>query len=47
MSRSVLSQPTEEARSMSERRADRARFWRLALGALGLFWIFVLLWLMS
>jgi hypothetical protein len=32
---------------MRERRNHRAGFWRLALGALGLFWVGVLLVLMG
>jgi hypothetical protein len=39
--------PTEEACTMRERRNHRAGFWRLALGALGLFWVGVLLVLMG
>jgi hypothetical protein len=39
--------PTEEPRTMRERHNDRAGFWRLALGALGLFWVCVLILLMG
>jgi hypothetical protein len=39
--------PAEDPCAMRERRSDRPGFWRLALGALGLFWVCVLLVLMS
>ena len=37
---------TDEAIAVIERHNFRARFWRLALGALGLFWVCALLLLM-
>ena len=37
---------TEEAIAMIERRNVRARFWRLAIGGSGLFWVCALLGLM-
>jgi hypothetical protein len=46
MTSQVLSEPIEEAAAMRERHKSRARFWRLALGTLGLFWVVVLLLLM-
>jgi hypothetical protein len=46
MTRHVLSQPTEDAFAMGDRRPDRAGLARLALGTLGLFWVCVLLLLM-
>jgi len=46
MTSQVLSEPTEEASVMRERRKPSAPFWRLAVGALGLFWVGVLLLLM-
>ena len=36
----------EQAAAMIERHNFRARFWRLALGGLGLFWVCALLVLM-
>jgi len=39
--------PIEDARPMRERNYDRSCIWRLALGALGLFWVCVLILLMS
>ena len=41
-----LSRPTDEAFPVAERHSHRAGFWRLVLGALGLFWVCVLLLLM-
>jgi hypothetical protein len=38
---------TEEALAMRERHNERARFWRMTLGTLGLFWVGVLLLLMG
>ena len=38
---------TDERSSVRERHNFRAGFWRLALGALGLFWVCVLLALLS
>ena len=37
---------TEEAIAVIERHNFRARFWRLAVGAVGLFWVCALLALM-
>jgi len=37
---------TDESIAMIERHNSRARFWRLAIGATGLFWICALLALM-
>ena len=47
MTTRVLSHPSEDASAMRVRQDRRARFWRLALGILGLFWICVLLLLMG
>ena len=47
MTTHVLSQPSEEVFAMRERRNDRAHLWRLSFGALGLFWVGVLLVLMG
>ena len=41
-----LTSPAEDACPMSERHSRRAGFWRLVLGALGLFWVCVLILLM-
>jgi hypothetical protein len=38
---------TDEALLMCQRHNDRARFWRMILGVLGLFWVSVLLLLMG
>jgi len=38
---------TDEARLMCQRHNERARFWRMTLGVLGLFWVSVLLLLMG
>ena len=38
---------TGEALLMCQRHNDRARFWRMTLGVLGLFWVSVLLLLMG
>ena len=46
MSSDILSQPSEDSRAMLERHNDRAHFWRLALGTLGLLWVCVLILLM-
>ena len=46
MTRHVQSQPSEKACPMRQRRPGRAHFGRLALGALGLFWVCLLLVLM-
>ena len=37
---------TEDAFAVIERRTLRARFWRLAVGGIGLFWVCALLALM-
>lgn len=37
----------DEALLMCQRHNDRARFWRMTLGVLGLFWVGVLLLLMG
>jgi hypothetical protein len=46
MTSQILSQPAEDSRAMLERHNDRAHFWRLVLGMLGLFWVCVLILLM-